>query len=339
MTIGFTCGKFLPFHKGHEALIRFGLAHCDHLVVLVCASDQEDIPGELRANWIQSTFHTDRRLEVKVLSYSEAILPNSSVSSEEVSEVWAKEFTKWVPEAELFFSSEPYGEFVAQFMGIESTFFDPLRVAVPISATQIRENPAASWDYLPDVVKPYFCKKVVILGTESTGKSTLTEQLATHYDVPFVTEAGRELIPDSREFEFEDLYLVAEAHAAGIDQALQKGNPLIIMDTDIHITQSYAQLFFGKKLDIQPDLYKKNAAHLYLYLRADVPLVADGTRLGEKDRHRLDVSHREVLEKYGIVFTEIYGSWEQRFQMAIDAIDRLFLPSGSKPYDTGETQV
>ncbi|MEM7367579.1 MAG: AAA family ATPase [Bacteroidota bacterium] len=330
MITGFTCGKFLPFHKGHEALIRFGLEHCDELTVLVCASDQELISGETRAAWIRNTCSQDPGLIVKVLPYKESQLPNTSESSRRVSKIWASEFRRWVPNANIFFSSEPYGAYVADFMNIQHLSFDLSRTTVPVSATQIRENPGAFWEYLPVAVRPNYCKKVVILGTESTGKSTLTKQLANHYKVPFVAEAGRDLISNSREFALEELYLVARAHAGAIAKAVKQGYPLIIVDTDIHITQSYARLFFDKQLEIEEAVYTTNKADIYLYLTADVPLVQDGTRLGEAARQSLDASHRRVLSEYSIKPIEIAGEWEGRKRKAIETIDRLFLPSGQK---------
>ena len=55
MVKGFVFGKFLPFHKGHQAMINFALGHCDFLTVLVCASDKETISGEPRKGWIEKT--------------------------------------------------------------------------------------------------------------------------------------------------------------------------------------------------------------------------------------------------------------------------------------------
>jgi HTH-type transcriptional repressor of NAD biosynthesis genes len=55
MIKAFTFGKFLPFHKGHEAMINFALTECDFLSVLVCCSDKENINGEVRKKWIDNS--------------------------------------------------------------------------------------------------------------------------------------------------------------------------------------------------------------------------------------------------------------------------------------------
>jgi HTH-type transcriptional repressor of NAD biosynthesis genes len=162
-----------------------------------------------------------------------------------------------------------------------------------------------------------------LLGTESTGKSTLTKRLAQHFNCTSVNEAGRELIPDSKAFEFQDLHLVAAEHAKRIDKAVIGKSPLIIIDTDVYITKSYANFIFNKELEVNNDIYNSNKADLYFYLNNDVVYVQDGTRLSFTDRERLDLSHRQTLHKHGIEVVEISGNWEERFKKATAIINEL----------------
>jgi HTH-type transcriptional repressor of NAD biosynthesis genes len=319
-------GKFMPFHKGHEAMIRFALSRADFLSVLVCCSDQEEIAGTLRKQWICHTFAGTEGLEVEVLDYQESEFPNTSVSSRAVSKVWAQLFKEHYPDHNLLITSEPYGEFVADFMGIEHLAFDSKRSTVPISASLIRQFPIANWDFIPAAVRPFYALKVAILGTESTGKTMLSEKLADFYHCGLVLEIGRELIPDSREFNFEDLHLVAEAHATKITEQSAGNHPLIILDTDIHITESYARFVFQKELSVSEAIRNVNQASLYLYLNNDVPYVQDGTRLSLEERNLLDQSHRQILAERNIDFVEISGNWEERFQQAKLQIDRFLYP-------------
>ena len=94
MTKAFVFGKFLPFHKGHEAMINFALTKCDFLTVLVCCSDKEIIPGQVRKSWIENTFKQHKNIEFEILNYLESELPNTSKSSKEVSKIWANVFKK-----------------------------------------------------------------------------------------------------------------------------------------------------------------------------------------------------------------------------------------------------
>ena len=323
----FVFGKFMPFHKGHAQLVNFTRQHCDHLTVLVCCSDQEQLPGPVRQAWLQETYAADAAVHVQLLEYLESELPNTSETSLAVSNVWADRFRQVVPECSLVVTSEPYGELVAARMNIQHLPFDVAREAVPIAASVIRQNPVVNWRFLPDSVKPYYVRKVVLLGTESTGKTTLATQLAAHFQASLVKEAGRDLITDSTNFSFEDLHRVAQEHARRIAQAQMGPSALVILDTDVHITQSYARLMFGQELTVLPEVYALNRADLYLYLAADVPYVQDGGRLPDSDRLRLDVSHRETLRHYGIRAVEISGTWAQRFQRAVQLVEALLASS------------
>jgi len=323
MVKAFIFGKFLPFHKGHEAMIRFALSKCDFLTVLVCCSDKETIPENVRKNWIEKTFEHFNNLEIRSFNYSESELPNTSVSSQEVSKVWAEAFKALFPDYNLMISSEKYGDYVALFMGIKHIVFDIPRQLFPVSATAIRNDLFANWNFLPDSVKPDFAIKVVILGTESTGKTTLTEKLAEHYKCTSVKEAARNIVADSNSFLFDDLILIASEHAKRIDEAVLGESPLVIIDTDIHITKSYSNFAFDREFEVDDKIYNSNKANLYLYLNNDVEYVQDGTRLSETDRNLLDLSHREVLKQQNMDFVEITGNWEQRFEKAVEQIDKI----------------
>lgn len=322
MIKAFVFGKFYPFHKGHEAMIRFALTKCDFLSVLVCCSNKETIPCAIRKDWIEKTFEHEERIEVITYSYNEDELPNTSVSSEAVSALWATIFKELFPHHSLVITSEPYGTFLASFMQIEHIPFDMDKRHFPVSATAIRNDLFAHWNFLPDIVKPFFVIKVVVLGTESTGKTTLTKQLADHFNCSAVAEAGRDIVADSKDFAFKDLHTIAHEHAKRIDKTTAEDSPLVIIDTDIHITKSYALFAFQQPLQVTEAIMAANKADLYLYLNNDVEYIQDGTRLTEDDRNVLDHSHRKVLNEHNIPIIEIRGNWEQRFATAVEHITR-----------------
>lgn len=314
MPKGLVFGKFYPFHKGHEALIDFALANSDTLIVLVCASDQEHIPGKIRKNWIEKHYQNHPNIQIQLFEYQESELPNSSESSKEISAIWAKVFQEIVPSVDVIFSSEPYGEFVAEVMQIQFQNFDLGRIQVPISATQIRENPFQYWDFLPQVVQPYFVKKIVLLGTESTGKTTLTEKLANAFQTNFVLEQARQIEKVTDDFTFEDLQTVVQIQTEAIQKAQENSNKFLFIDTNLLITLSYAQFLFGKKLEVSKDIHQANQADIYFYLDKDAPFIQDGTRLSENDRNQLNASHLKTLEEYQINYHLIQGNWAERFE-------------------------
>ena len=327
MTKAFVFGKFMPFHNGHRAMIEYAAEHCDELIVLPCISDKESISGKMRKKWIEQTFKGSSKIKIKLLHYKESELPNTSVTSSDVSKIWSEKFKKILPEVNLLVTSEPYGELVASFMKIRHLCFDISRAQVPVSATKIRNNPYEYWDFLPDVVKPYYQLKVVILGTESSGKTTLAEYLSTNFNAALVREMGRALIPNSEKFEIGDLRKVAAAHHKETVQAIQSLKPLIVMDTDIHITQSYAFYKFGQYLDLPKQWYRTQKADLYLYLLAETPYVQDGTRLKNAARNELDLCHIKTLESFGIGYHVLPADFTERRKKAVGVINQLLCPA------------
>ncbi len=330
MVKAFVFGKFLPFHKGHEALINFALSKCDFLTVLVCCSNKETIPDSTRKKWIKKTFESEKNIEIKPFNYLESELPNTSESSQEVSKIWSAKFKNLFPDYDLVITSEEYGNYVASFMGIKHITFDISKQLFPISASLLRNDIFTNWNFLPASVKPDFAIKVVVLGTESTGKTTLTKRLAKHFNCSLVNEAGRDLIANSNFFEFDDLHLVASEHAKRINKAVLEQRPLVIIDSDIHITKSYANFIFKKTLKVESEIYNSNKADLYLYLNNDVKHVQDGTRLSKKRRDLLDLSHRKILKLHDIKITEITGDWEKRFDKAVMKIKQLIEDNRNK---------
>jgi HTH-type transcriptional repressor of NAD biosynthesis genes len=330
MTKAFVFGKFLPFHKGHEAMINFALSKCDFLTVLVCCSDKENISDTVRKSWIEKTFEKQKNVEVKTFNYLESELPNTSETSKDVSEIWSDIFKKQLPDYSLLITSEEYGYFVAAFMNIQHIAFDIPKKLFPVSATAVRNDVFTNWKFLPDSVKPDLAIKVVILGTESTGKTTLTEKLSKHFNCSLVLEAAREIIANSNSFSFDDLHLVATEHAKRIDKTILGNSPLVIIDTDINTTKSYSRFTFEKELEISADIYNSNRANIYLYLNNDVEYLQDGTRLSEAERNLLDRSHRQVLKGHNIDIIEIKGNWDERFEKAVKHVNKLIATNGQK---------
>lgn len=319
---GFVFGKFYPFHLGHQKMIEFALTK-GSVTVLVCAETNEKIDGKTRQKWIKETFKNDQNLKVKVFSYNEDDFPNSSVSDWEISKKWSEVFNEYFKEENFLVTSEEYGEMLSEIMDIDHFMFDENRENVQISASKIRENIFDKWNFLPLSVQKYFALKVVFLGTESTGKTFLANTLSEVFKSNKVSEAGRDLIQNSKEFQFEDLEKVLSEHADRIENVDFSKSFLTLIDTDCHITKSYSEFIFNKKLVVPDEILETNKAELYLYLTKDSEYIQDGTRLDIGERNQLDESHRKVLKENGIEFQEISGSWKDREDLASKYILKL----------------
>jgi HTH-type transcriptional regulator, transcriptional repressor of NAD biosynthesis genes len=321
---GLVFGKFYPFHTGHQNLVNFARNRCDDLIVLVCASDREKISCQQRANWIRETYSTDHKIRVLEFSYSEDDLPNSSVSSREISKLWANCFLKILEPIEVVFTAEDYGDYLAEFMDIRHERFNSTKA---ISATMIRRDIKKYWEFINQYAQPTLVRKVVLLGTESTGKSTMAEHLARLFDTELVPEVGRDMIPNSSECTQTDLFRVAKAHAEIIEKKMQIARRLIIIDTDLHITQSYSRFLFNSEICVSSEIIELNKADLYLYLDNDAPYVQDGTRLDRIQRDALDSAHKSYIDQIGLNYTLLTGSFDEKYHKAERLVSNL-IPSG-----------
>jgi HTH-type transcriptional repressor of NAD biosynthesis genes len=323
MKKGLVIGKFMPLHKGHIALIEFALKRCDELVVLICATDSEPIAAVQKLTWVRETFESDTRVKPQLLVYDERELPNTSESSEVVSAIWADYLKSNLTPIDIIFGSEPYVAYVAEFLACEHIIFNEERTIVPVSSTKIRNWPMAYWDFIPEKVKPFYVKKICMYGTESTGKTTLTQKLAAYFNTAPVTEMAREILEHTYECTEEHLMQIAELHARTILEKTKQANKVLIVDTDINITRSYSRFLFNKELPVPGWIAAANKFDLYLYLDNDAPYVQDGTRLSKKDRDLLNGYHKNELTSRNISFELLTGSWDEKFENAKKPIEKL----------------
>jgi HTH-type transcriptional repressor of NAD biosynthesis genes len=323
MKRGLIFGKFYPFHNGHKALITFAEKRCDQLIVLICASDREMISSETRAQWLKLEFDQTPNIHIRVYDYLESELPNTSKSSRDVSAIWSSVFKTILPPIDVVFTSERYGEYVGSYLAVKSVCFDLNRAIVPVSGEEIRKSPSSYWDYLPIPTKRYFQKKLAIVGTESTAKSSVAEALSKQFRSTLVTEAGRELIENSNDFEKSTLSKIAIRHFNSIVEAEKKYEPLIILDTEVITTQSYCKFQYGSILDLKKEIYEANLADSYLYFDKDFPYHQDGTRFYEEDREKLDASHKSTFSEFEVTLNIVRGTWNERLRESVVAANWL----------------
>ena len=148
---GLVVGRFCPPHLGHDHLIEQAAAAVDRLVVYVNTRDDEPVPGELRAAWLQ-----ERHPDVRVVEIRHA-LP-TDFGDEDLWGRWMALFrAHWPYERgpDVVFSSEAYGSSIAARFGARDVVVDAERTAVPVSATLIRNRPLEHLDYLAPPVRAW----------------------------------------------------------------------------------------------------------------------------------------------------------------------------------------
>ncbi len=149
MKIGFTIGKFAPFHKGHEYLIETALKDMDEFYVVVYDTPQFNIDMRTKINWITKAFPN-----VKILkAYDSPKQYGLDKKSVTIQMEYLLKIIKDIPVTH-FYSSEKYGEYVAKYLNIKNVIVDELRNNYNISSSKIRENVEINKNYInKDVYK------------------------------------------------------------------------------------------------------------------------------------------------------------------------------------------
>ncbi len=154
---GLVIGKFLPLHLGHVHLIDFAFSHCDQLIIALVTKETDEIEASVRISWLKE-LATSRNRDV-VIEVVDEKLPRTEQIEAEAANAWIHYFSKRFTEVDCVFSSESYGAMLANAMNICHIYYDVEREKTQISGSQIRENPMAHLEYLPQFVQDYYKKK------------------------------------------------------------------------------------------------------------------------------------------------------------------------------------
>lgn len=192
-------------------------------------------------------------------------------------------------------------------------------------------------------------KKIVVIGPESTGKSTLTQLLAQHYKTEWCAEYAREyLTTHGTEYTFEDLLTIAKGQVE-LEDSYQllvvsdkkktnnsplitnnsplttNNSPLLFIDTDMYVMKVWCEYVFGK---CHPYIYEQIAQRkydLYLLCNIDLPWVRDELREypDEGPRRELYAIYKEILQNQPVPWVDISGNYDERLEKAIASVDAL----------------
>ena len=167
--------------------------------------------------------------------------------------------------------------------------------------------------------------RVVLTGSESTGKTTLAADLAAHYGTVWSPEFARgyaDLKPGP--LDHSDVEPIARGQIAGEDEAARRASRLLILDTDLLSTVVYSQHYYGRCPEWIERAARKRLGDLYLLHQPDVPWVADGARRDQPQaRRHLHACFEAALGAFGARYVDLRGTWPERRAAAIAAIDAL----------------
>lgn len=198
-------------------------------------------------------------------------------------------------------------------------------------------------------------KKIVVVGPESTGKSTLCESLAQHYKMQWCPEFAREyLLTHGKDYSFDDLLIIAKGQLAMEDEytALVKSqwslvnertwvnpqslhttqhSPFLFIDTDMYVMKVWCEYVFQKCHQFILDQIVNREYDLYLLCNTDLPWVKDELREypDEKSRIELFNIYKDLLINQNVPWVEISGDDDERLLTAIDAVEEYLHPKNT----------
>lgn len=200
-------------------------------------------------------------------------------------------------------------------------------------------------------------KKIVVIGPESTGKSTLCEQLAAHYKTLWCPEFAREyLLQHGMDYTYDDLLTIAKGQlqledsytelksqkskVKNTDSSTTHDSRLTIhdsrftthhsplfIDTDMYVMKVWCEYVFGKCHQFILDEIAKRKYDLYLLCNIDLPWTKDELREYPEEGPRAELFqiYKKIMQNQSTRWVQINGMHEQRLQQAIEAIDKLLM--------------
>jgi NadR type nicotinamide-nucleotide adenylyltransferase len=169
--------------------------------------------------------------------------------------------------------------------------------------------------------------KVVLTGSESSGKTDLAQRLGEHFAAPVAAEFVREFSAErGGKLDFKDHGSIAHGQMQLEDAAIAKARDLVFLDTDLVSTVVYCEHYFGRSPEWIEHEARARAGDLYLLLKPDTPWVADGVRDRGERREEMHELFREKLEALGLTYAEIGGDRATRFRAAVRAVESAGVP-------------
>jgi len=172
-------------------------------------------------------------------------------------------------------------------------------------------------------------EKVVLFGPESTGKTTLSKQLARHYNTVWVPEYAREYLQNKwnnerKTCENSDLLPIAYGQMELENKLAEKADRILICDTDLLETKVYSEEFYGGFVDSKLEkAAKQNTYNLYLLTYIDTPWEEDDIRDRPNERLEMFNAFEKALKKNNRPYILLTGSKKNRFNFAVEEIDKI----------------
>jgi HTH-type transcriptional regulator, transcriptional repressor of NAD biosynthesis genes len=324
MSRGLVFGKFMPLHRGHELLIERAVEASGVVTVVVYDSsppgEYPAMPIDLRARWIAELFPD-----------IEAVVPlpdprrdANDGDDPRHAELYTGQLA-FLGQFERVFSGEPKYERFAQLIAAEHVVVEEAR-SVPISGTAIREDVYGYRAWLDPHVYATLIRKIAIVGTESTGKTTLAQELARRLDTLWAHEYGRELwVDQGGGASFADYLKIARTQQRREEELRRDARRFLFCDTTPWTTLHWCLWMHGTADPRVFELADRTMNDYTWFVCADdFPWVQDGSReMGDGQARRFQEQQVADLEARGVPYVVLEGSTEERISLVHQELGEL----------------
>jgi HTH-type transcriptional repressor of NAD biosynthesis genes len=335
---GLFVGKFVAYHKGHQHYINKFAANCEKLNLVLCSNTRTDkVHYSIRKKWIEDDLNSGLVNAKNKIDFHLSLEDHITPYPDGIKE-WCRHIENLVGKVDVIFGNDDYVRECAREFGAYYCSPDQQRNSFNISSTKIYTSGLKYYDFLAEVSKPYFNKKVLLVGPESTGKSTLAKKLAVYFKGKYIEEYGRSYEEfmikkynrPCTQWGQDDYEFIAQRQNEMITEANDKPSKLLFVDTDALITQIYYQLYLNTDASNKIDkIIKSQNFDLIMFLdHQSTEWVHDGLRFLADDEQRQNVGKliQEKFREYGREYITLNNSqgYEQRFEEAKYLVKKTF---------------
>ena len=317
MKFGVIIGNFLPLHNGSLTLCKVAKTLSEDLIIIVINKINDPISIELRISWLKLEFPKAIIEKVSI----ETIVPNTNTIKFVLDRISKNDFSYDFH----IFSSDTHAANLARALKINYTILDPDRLAQSIQSKNILADPYGQWFEMPFSVRSSLIRRVVLIGPESVGKSTLANKITTSFfPQPFLPEYGRpyEIFRDPGPYCDDEFEKIISVHAAHRKALLPFSGPIFVEDTDELATSVWVEMLMQKQLS-SIEIQIKLPYH-YLLMDPTVPFTFEETRYFDKQK-RIEFFKKikNKLDHYNASYQILTGSWSAREIEANKVIKKL----------------
>lgn len=329
-----------PLDLASLNIIYKSACECSELFIILNYQDNDLIDYKLRYQWIYKlTNHFDNISIIPLELNFNSSFDNSKLNLRFIFDYIKNNFNR---EIDVFYLNSYLG-IDSKLNKLSSNFLDKVIIEnchsnCP-SLEEIHNNPFKYWELIPNIVREYYVKKVLIIGNESTGKSTLVQTLGNLYNTNYVLEYSRDVCSNCGGEDYmitEDFEEILYQHKLNIKKGCKKANKLLFIDTDSFMTYYYRKhaglLDSDEKesiLDIEDNIRLISGEYdLILFMESDVPYVQDDLRILDRNENGLRESCTEIIKEIyknnNMNFKIISGSYGERLEKAQSLIKEEF---------------